>query len=263
MIKHLIFSILFIGLSWGQTLGEQYLKAKLLHDSDLNKEAKILLNDIIISDEESKVVNQSLLLLGEILVSEIKPRKAKKIFDRLILRDDSYTQYINQLLSIFAADGIYTRYGYNVHPNPLQASFICEAVVSVSDGGLSKAYGFQLINKVWSHNIGGVDYYDRKDIYLTEAELLSFHDELKRFVISINEENKKKGNSSITKSIEFPSGLSFSWISTKNKSKDLKPQTNLYISKNGKNISMTNIGELSMVIKNGIQKISELKLNND
>ena len=94
-----------------------------------------------------------------------------------------------------------------------------------------------------------------KNIYLTEAELLSFHDELKRFVISVNQENKKKGNSSITKSIEFPSGLSFSWISTKNKSKDSKPQTNLYIRKNEKNISVTNIGELSIVIKNGVEKL--------
>tara|TARA_B100000287_G_scaffold178454_1_gene168478 strand:+ start:586 stop:1026 length:441 start_codon:yes stop_codon:yes gene_type:complete len=146
-------------LAWGQTLEKQYSKAELLYDSDLIKEAKLQLNEIINTDGNEKIVNESLLLLGKIFVNENKPRKAKKVFDRLTLRDKSYTQNVIVLLSSFTSDGIYTRYGYNVHPNPSQASFIGEAVVSVYDDGLNKTktYGFWLIKEVWGGTIGGVD----------------------------------------------------------------------------------------------------------
>lgn len=264
MTKHLIL-LLFIGLAWGQTLEKQYSKAELLYDSDLIKEAKLQLNEIINTDGNEKIVNESLLLLGKILVNENKPRKAKKVFDRLTLRDKSYAGIVFLLLSSFTSDGIFTRYGYNVHPNPSQASFIGEAVVSVYQDELikTKTYGFWLMKKVWSRNIGGVDYYDRKVIYLAEDELLSFYSELEKFIKGIAEENKKMGNSSIRKSIEFPSGLSFTWSSSKNKSKELNPSTDLTISKNGKNMGMTNSGELSMVIKRGVAKIKELKSLDD
>jgi len=262
MTKHLTL-LLFIGLAWGQTLEKQYSKAELLYDSDLIKEAKLQLNEIINSDLDEKIVNKSLFLLGEILVNENKPRKAKKVFDRLTARDKSYIQSVSLLLSSFTSGGLYTRYGYNVHPNPSQASFIGEAVVSIFDGGLNKTYGFWLMKKVWRTNIGGVDYYDRKVIYLAEKELFSFYEELEQFIISIAEDNKKMGNSSISKSLKLPSGLSFTWSSSKNKSKELNPAMDLTISKYGENIGMTNSGELSIVIKRGVEKIKELKSLND
>ena len=88
-------------MAWGQTLEKQYSKAELLYDSDLIKEAKLQLNEIINTDGNEKIVNESLLLLGKILVNENKPRKAKKVFDRLTLRDNSYAEIVSLLLSSF------------------------------------------------------------------------------------------------------------------------------------------------------------------
>ena len=55
-------------MAWGQTLEKQYSKAELLYDSDLVKEAKLQLNEIINIDGNEKIVNESLLLLGKIII---------------------------------------------------------------------------------------------------------------------------------------------------------------------------------------------------
>ena len=47
MTKHLTL-LLFIGLAWGQDLEKKYSRAELLYDSDLYRESKLELNDIII-----------------------------------------------------------------------------------------------------------------------------------------------------------------------------------------------------------------------
>ena len=101
--------------------------------------------------------------------------------------------------------------------------------------------------------------YNRRTIYLSEQELYDFHDELVRFIQNVSKENVKLGNSSMQKSIEFPSGLSFVWKSSKNKSEELNPYFELTIIKNDTYIGVTNSGELSMVIKRGLNTIEEFK----
>ena len=109
MTKHLTL-LLFIGLAWGQDLEKKYSRAELLYDSDLYRESKLELNDIIISGSDGKVVNESLFLLGKILVEENKPKKAKKVFDRLLKRDSKYIDTVSGFLSSDTSTGIFTRY---------------------------------------------------------------------------------------------------------------------------------------------------------
>ena len=188
--------------------------------------------------------------LGELIYNEGKFSQSRQIFIKILEKDPVY---LERMLQYFPSVDLrnYTKETYLVHEAVSQGTLSAKILITKYDKMDAENCTILLTQRIPYDTQG----YSNRETYFSPEEIRTFLDDLVKVVQNTPRMMPNSANI-FERNISSDSGFEFNWIGKKNKKGKLSIEIKYgYLIPD---ISMSNIGELQLVIKKTHEKLMEL-----